>query len=174
MAALRVTMIRRNAGFAFLQGVYIMPPNNFGDSYFMDQECVFCRIVKGELPSCRIYEDEEALAFMDIAPIIKGHSLVIPKAHHNLIMETPPALLCKVVAVVQRVVRAQMEALDADGVNVHQANGRAAGQVVPHLHFHVIPRFLSDGHSWNWKPCKYSDIPEIQALADRIRSRIKG
>lgn len=140
----------------------------------MDQECVFCKIVKGDLPSCKIYEDDDVLAFMDIGPVIKGHSLVIPKAHHNLVADAPPDLLCKVVAVVQRVVRAQMAALDADGVNIHQANGRAAGQVVPHLHFHVIPRFLSDEHSWNWKTRKYSDIPEMQALADRIKSRIKG
>ncbi|NLE66087.1 MAG: HIT family protein [Lentisphaerae bacterium] len=140
----------------------------------MDQECVFCRIVKGDLPSCKIYEDDDVLAFMDIGPVVKGHSLVIPKAHHNAVTDVPPELLCKVVAVAQKVVRAQMAALDADGVNIHQANGRAAGQVVPHLHFHVIPRFLSDEHSWNWKTRKYSDIPEMQALADRIKSRIKG
>lgn len=140
----------------------------------MDQECVFCKIVKGDLPSCKIYEDDDVLAFMDIGPVVKGHSLVIPKAHHNAVTDVPPELLCKVVAVAQKVVRAQMAALDADGVNIHQANGRAAGQVVPHLHFHVIPRFLSDEHSWNWKTRKYSDIPEMQALADRIKSRIKG
>ena len=138
----------------------------------MDQDCVFCKIVAGELPSCKLFEDDETLAFMDIGPIVKGHTLVIPKAHHNPITDIPLPLLCKVVAVVQRIARAQMEALDADGVNIHQANGRAAGQVVSHLHFHVVPRFVSDNHSWNWKTCKYTNISEMQVMADRIKSRI--
>lgn len=138
----------------------------------MGQDCVFCKIVEGKLPSCKLFEDDEVLAFMDIAPLIKGHALVIPKAHHNLIIDTPPTLLCRVIAVAQIIVRAQLETLDADGVNVHQANGRASGQVVPHLHFHVVPRFLTDGHSWNWKTCQYSNIAEMQALADRLQSRI--
>jgi histidine triad (HIT) family protein len=76
------------------------------------------------------------------------------------------------IAVVRRIARAQVEGLGADGVNVHQANGAAAGQVVPHLHFHVVPRFANDGHHWNWTPRPYADLSEAAALAERIRAAL--
>lgn len=135
-------------------------------------DCIFCRIVRGELPSEKLYEDGEVLAFMDIGPIIKGHALVIPKAHYDPLTAMPPDLLGKVMVVVQRIAKAQFSGLRADGVNVHQTNGAAAGQVVPHVHFHVIPRFLSDGHSWNWRAGKYEQRDEMKALADKIRTAL--
>lgn len=134
-----------------------------------DPHCVFCRIVRGELPSEKVFEDDAVLAFMDIAPIIKGHTLVIPKLHFERLFEVPPELLGRVMAVVQRIARAQVEGLGAHGVNIHQTNGACAGQTVPHVHFHVIPRFEGDGHSWNWRAKSYADRSEMAQLAGRLR-----
>lgn len=138
----------------------------------MSGNCVFCKIVEGAIPSTRVYEDSHVLAFMDIGPIVKGHVLVIPKAHHDPLTDLPPALLARVMEVVQRVAAAQTGALKADGVNVHQANGAAAGQVVPHVHFHVIPRFDGDGHRWNWAAGKYAGPAEMQDLAAKLRGAL--
>jgi len=139
----------------------------------MSHDCVFCKIVKGEIPSTRLYEDDDVLAFMDIGPVVKGHALVIPKAHHNPLMNTPPAILQKLITVVQRIAQAQMKGLQADGINISQANGSVAGQVVPHIHFHVIPRFASDGYHGNWIPKQYESPQELQSFADRIRKAIQ-
>ena len=137
-------------------------------------DCVFCRIVRGEIPSVKLYEDSEVVAFMDISPIVKGHALVIPKAHYDPLTAMPPALLGRVMSVVQRVAAAQTAALRADGVNLFQANGAAAGQVVPHVHFHVIPRFNNDGHRWNWTSGRYDRTEDMDAMAARIRAQITG
>ena len=83
-------------------------------------------------------------------------------------------VLARVIAVVRRVAEALPAGLGADGVNIHQANGAAAGQVVPHVHFHVIPRFKHDGHHWNWTPHSYADVSEAAALADRIQAALKS
>lgn len=139
----------------------------------MSDGCIFCRVIRGELPSTKIYEDDDILAFMDIGPIVKGHTLVIPKVHVDPLTAVAPELLAKIMRVVQRVADAQVRGLNADGVNVHQSNGAAAGQVVPHVHFHVIPRFRDDGHRWNWNAGRYSAPAEAQALAERIRSAWK-
>lgn len=133
-------------------------------------DCIFCRIVRGEIPSVKLYEDSEVLAFMDISPIVKGHALVIPKAHYDPLTALPPALLGRVMAAVQRIAAAQTTALMADGVNLFQANGAAAGQVVPHVHVHVIPRFNNDGHRWNWTSGRYDRHEDMDALAARIRA----
>ena len=136
----------------------------------MKTDCIFCGIVAGEIPSTRIFEDEHTLAFLDIGPLVKGHALVIPKTHCDPLTATPPELLAACMLTVQRVARAQTEALGADGINVHQANGAAAGQVVPHLHFHVVPRFRQDGHHWNWHPSLYETPDEMNALGEKLRS----
>lgn len=140
----------------------------------MSADCIFCKIVAGRIPSTKVYEDDAVLAFMDIGPIVKGHVLVIPKAHHDPLTAVPAPLLARVMQVVQKVAAAQMAGLGADGVNLHQANGAAAGQVVPHVHFHVIPRFANDGHRWNWKAGAYSAPAEAAALADRIRGALQA
>lgn len=138
----------------------------------MNQECIFCQIVKGTIPSSKVYEDEEVLAFLDIGPVVKGHTLVIPKSHHNPMMETPAEVLCKVITIAQRIARAQTRGLQADGISLSQANGRAAGQVVPHIHFHVIPRFEADGFHGNWVPRKYDSPAEMNHFATRIRNAL--
>ena len=138
----------------------------------MSDACIFCRIIRGEIPSTRVFEDDEVLAFMDIGPVVRGHTLVIPKAHHDPLTDVPPALLGRVIAVVQRIAAAQLKGLHADGVNIHQSTGAVAGQVVPHVHFHVIPRFRDDGHRWNWTAGRYDSPADAQALAERIRSAL--
>jgi histidine triad (HIT) family protein len=135
----------------------------------MDTDCIFCKIVAGAIPSTRVYENEDVLAFMDIGPVVKGHTLVIPKAHFDPLTATPPEIVHKVMDVVQMIARRQIDGLGAEGVNIHQANGCPAGQVVPHLHIHVIPRYANDGHHWNWKAQSYADAAEMAAYAERMR-----
>lgn len=136
----------------------------------MSEGCIFCRIVKGELPSTKVYEDAEILAFMDIGPIIKGHTLVIPKAHVESFTQAPIGVLSRVMGVAQMVAQAQKKGLQADGANVFVADGTAAGQVVPHLHVHVVPRFKRDGHNWNWAAKKYENMDEMRKLSETIQS----
>ena len=138
----------------------------------MSQDCIFCRIVRGEIPATKVFEDGDTIAFMDIGPVVKGHTLVIPKSHHDLLVNAPVETLQKLIAVVQRIARAQLKGLKADGVSVSQVNGRTAGQVVPHVHFHVIPRFESDGPHANWTPIKYSGPDELRQYAERIRAAL--
>lgn len=139
----------------------------------MSESCIFCRIVKGELPACKVLETSDTLAFMDINPVIKGHALVIPKAHHNPITDVPDALLGKVLASVKQVAAAQLRGLGADGVNVTQANGEIAGQIVPHVHFHVIPRFEKSENPRNWIPGKYGSPDEMESYGSRIRAAVR-
>jgi histidine triad (HIT) family protein len=139
----------------------------------MSADCIFCKIVAGTIPSTKVHEDEDTLAFLDIGPVVKGHTLVIPKKHCDPITGAPPDVLQKLIVVVQKVVRAQIQGLRADGVNVSQANGRVAGQIIPHVHFHVIPRFQNDGRSPNWVPGKYRDQAEMGQFADKIRDGMK-
>lgn len=133
---------------------------------------IFEKIVKREIPAIILYEDDEVLAFMDIGPIIKGHVLVIPKACYDTLTDTPDAVLCKLICVSKQIAAAQMNALGADGVNIMQNNGTAAGQEVPHLHFHVIPRFKDDGHYWNWNAKSYDDPAEMEQRAELIRKKL--
>lgn len=138
----------------------------------MNSDCIFCKIIAGEIPSTKIYEDEDTLAFLDISPIVKGHTLVIPKCHHNPITQTPDDVLAKCICVAKKIAQAQTEALGADGVNLHQANGSAAGQVVPHIHFHVIPRFDSDGHHWNWSGKEYNSMNEMAEMGGKLKAEM--
>jgi len=136
------------------------------------QNCIFCKIIAGQIPSCKVYEDEQTIAFMDIGPIVKGHLLVVPKKHFAHLLETPADVLAGLIVIVRKIAAAQQKALRADGVNIVQSNGRAAGQVVDHIHFHVIPRFVTDGHHWNWKAQKYSDDGEMRGLGDKIKNAL--
>lgn len=131
-------------------------------------DCIFCRIVAGDIPATKVYEDDDTLAFMDIGPIVKGHILVIPKQHYDPIDDTPDDVLARIIKVVKRISMAQKKALGAEGCNVIQNNGACAGQLVEHLHFHVIPRYADDGHKWNWDAKSYNDSDEMGALAKNI------
>jgi len=139
----------------------------------MNTDCIFCKIVRGELPAVKVYEDADTLAFLDIGPVVPGHTLVVPKTHHDPLMQTPPEVLQRLILVVKRIAQAQTAGLGAAGINVSQANGRLAGQIIPHIHFHVIPRFESDGHHWNWAPGKYGSPEEMQDYAQRIATAVR-
>ena len=108
------------------------------------EECIFCKISKGEIPSMKVYEADDALAFLDINPRNKGHTLVIPKRHYETVMEMPDEEVGELFKTVKKIAMAVKEGVEASGVNISQNNGKAAGQVVPHVHFHVIPRFETD------------------------------
>ncbi len=129
---------------------------------------IFEKIIRREIPAAIVYEDDDTLAFIDIGPIIKGHTLVIPKTCYETVIETPDEVLAKLMSISKRIAAAQIKTLGADGVNIIQNNGRAAGQEVPHIHIHVIPRFSDDGHHWNWDAKSYSSSEEMAQLAEKI------
>lgn len=135
---------------------------------------IFEKIVNREIPATIVYEDDDTLAFLDIGPIVKGHTLVVPKTCYNPISDTPDEVLAKLISVAKRIAAAQVGALGADGVNIMQNNGAAAGQEVPHLHFHVIPRFAGDGHHWNWNAKSYDNLDEMQQCAEKIRGGLSA
>ena len=135
-------------------------------------DCVFCKIVKGELPSEKIYEDEKTLAFLDIGPINFGHTLIIPKTHFPNIYETPDAELCAMTAVAKKISQAVRDSLAADGVNIAMNNNHAAGQLVFHSHIHVIPRYTNDGFEL-WRSRKPYKENEAASVAQKIKDSLK-
>ncbi len=134
--------------------------------------CVFCRMVAGEIPVAKVYEDDAVLAFLDIGPISDGHTLVIPKEHCTRIHECNPDVLADVTSRLGRIAEAVMTAVTADGYNVLSNNGPAAGQVVDHLHFHVIPRKTGDGVFTEWPSYRYK-AGQVEKLAAKIRENLK-
>lgn len=138
----------------------------------MLQDCIFCKIVEGEIPSTKVYEDDNVLAFMDINPWEKGHTLVIPKKHFDLITNVPDDILQQIIVVAKKVAVAQVKGLNAIGVNVAQANGKAAGQEVPHVHFHIIPR-CSEVDKPSWKPTKYESFDQMNDIANLIEKAME-
>ena len=133
--------------------------------------CVFCKMVAGEIPVAKIYEDEAVLAFLDIGPVSDGHTLVIPKEHFTKVHECTPEVLAGVGACLGRIAGAVGRAMEADGYNVLCNNGRAANQVVEHLHFHIIPRRMGDGVFTQWPAYKY-EKGRIEELATKIREKL--
>jgi histidine triad (HIT) family protein len=129
-----------------------------------DPNNIFAKILRGELPCYKIYEDDRAFVFLDIMPRAPGHTLVLPKAPARNILDVPPEDLAHVIKVAQKVAQAAMKAFDADGVTVQQFNESAGGQVVFHLHVHVIPR--KDGVAMK-PPASEKEKPE--ALAEHAR-----
>lgn len=107
--------------------------------------CIFCSIVKGDIPARVIYEDDKFLAFMDAFPRAVGHTLVIPKEHFETFDELPEELACEMMSVIHKVVK-KLENLDMDGFNLLNNNKKISGQEVPHVHFHIIPRYENEGY----------------------------
>ncbi len=132
-------------------------------------DCIFCKITAGQIPAVKVYEDSDVLAFLDIGPISDGHTLVIPKQHCESLHECPPELLNQLVSHLGKIAKAVQAAVDSDGYNLLCNNGRAAGQLVNHLHFHIIPRNTGDGVFRRWPSYKY---PE--GKAEKIAAKIKG
>jgi histidine triad (HIT) family protein len=109
------------------------------------EDCIFCKIISKEIPSSVIYEDDEVISFLNLHPVSKGHSLVVPKQHSSDFLSTEPAVLAQSVQHVQKIAQAIIKATGAAGFNLTVNNGPAAGQEIFHLHFHIIPRYANDG-----------------------------
>jgi histidine triad (HIT) family protein len=127
------------------------------------KDCIFCKIVRGEIPCSKIHENKDFLAFLDIHPINKGHTLVIPKHHCKNLLDFPKSEETDLVEFTKKVAAAIVKGTGADGFNLGMNNGAAAGQVVMHAHLHVIPRFNDDGlHSWPHKEFAEGEMQEYQ------------
>ena len=135
-----------------------------------DPDCIFCKIVAGELPARIVDEDERTIAFMDIAPATRGHALVIPRAHSIDLLDVGPEDLGAVALAAQRLAGRAKERLGADGVNLLNSCGRAAWQTVFHFHVHVIPRYDGDPLRLPWVPSE-GDQAEIEAAAQELSGR---
>lgn len=135
------------------------------------QSCIFCKIVKGEIPAVKVYEDEKVLAFMDINPINDGHTLVIPKKHAENIFEISPEDLSEVISVAHKIARAIKNSLNPEGLTVVQLNGRVAGQMVPHFHVHLIPRKEDDPLKISWMMIP-GDMGKIRTAAEKIKNNL--
>ncbi|MGB9738830.1 MAG: HIT family protein [Chloroflexus aggregans] len=128
---------------------------------------VFTRIVRGEIPAFKLYEDELTLAFLDINPAARGHTLVIAKPELPGLLDLPPELVTATALTTQRVARAIVAALKPDGFNIIQNNGSAAGQVVFHFHIHIIPRWEGDRSVKLWRPGT-ATADDLRVVADEI------
>ncbi len=134
-------------------------------------DCLFCKIVAGKIPATKIYEDEVVLAFLDIGPISDGHTLVIPKQHFEKLHEYPAELLGQICSHLGKIAGAVTAAMNSDGYNILCNNGRAAGQLVRHMHFHIIPRMAGDGVFNRWPSYKYEE-GKAEAIAGEIRRNL--
>lgn len=137
----------------------------------IDESCIFCKIVAGQLPCFKLLEDETTIAFMDINPVNPGHALAVAKGHWPTIDVIPPQVLAAVATMAQRVAKAAMTTLEPSGVNLLQSNGVGAGQSVPHLHVHILPRFPGDEVRLNWT-YKPGDRAEIEAICNKLKAAL--
>jgi len=134
-------------------------------------ECVFCRIIAGQIPAARLLETAKAVAILDVNPVNRGHALIMPKRHAQSLLELMQDELHSCMSMVQRVARAVTEVTQCPGFNVLQNNHECAGQVVAHVHFHVIPRKPDDGFVLGWRQGSYRE-GEIERLGKQIHARL--
>ena len=134
-----------------------------------DDQNIFARILRGELPAIKIYEDDQVLAFMDIMPQAEGHALVIPKTPAVTLLDLPADAAAYTIQIVQKIARAIETALDAKGIVLMQLSGEAAGQTVPHVHFHLIPSSI---HQLGRHAAQMGDQEKIKALAEKIKAAL--
>ncbi|MCO8089243.1 MULTISPECIES: HIT family protein [Acinetobacter] len=134
-----------------------------------DDQNIFARILRGELPAIKVYEDEQVLAFMDIMPQADGHTLVIPKSPAVTLLDLDPQVAAYTIQVVQKVAKAMEKALGLDGIVLMQLSGAAAGQTVPHVHFHLIPTSV---HQLGKHAAQMGDQEKIMQLAEKIKAAL--
>jgi histidine triad (HIT) family protein len=135
-------------------------------------DCLFCKIASKTIPAEIVYEDDEVLAFLDINPVNPGHVLVMPKQHCLDFMDMPDSMCLPLAKTIQKIMHVQTNELGYEGVNLFQNNRPAAGQVIPHLHFHVIPRKINDGYV-HWHGQEYGN-GEREIMGARIRESLKN
>lgn len=133
--------------------------------------CVFCNIISGDIPSTVIYEDNDFKAIMDISPASKGHVIILTKKHFENLFQLEDNEAEKILVIARKIATAMKEELNCDGINFLQNNGKAAGQSVFHIHFHLIPRYEDDKVNISWTPGKYND-GQAAELAEKISKRI--
>ena len=129
-------------------------------------DCIFCKIIAGEIPAEKVYEDDKILAFLDINPVTSGHTLIIPKEHHQMMVDTPDELLCYCFAKTKELMIKIKESMGADFVTVS-----VVGLDVPHFHIHLVPRKFSDNLANFWPTTKYAE-GEMQKVAEKIKETI--
>ena len=130
-----------------------------------DENCIFCKITNGEIPSTTVYEDDDFRVILDLSPASKGHALILPKEHYANLYELPDEAASKVLIVAKNVVAKMTKALGCDGYNLVQNNGEAAGQTVFHFHMHLIPRYKEDQVGLGWKMGELTDADREDILA---------
>ncbi len=126
--------------------------------------CIFCKIAKGEIPSKTLYEDENFRVILDLGPATKGHALILPKAHYQNLFELPEDIAASAMVLAKKMGSRMMEKLHADGFNLVQNNNEVAGQTVMHFHLHLIPRYEGDGQKILWEPKTVSDEDLVQTM----------
>ncbi|MDY3729716.1 MAG: HIT family protein [Candidatus Choladocola sp.] len=130
----------------------------------MSENCIFCKIANGEIPSATLYEDEDFRVILDLGPASKGHALILPKEHAANIFELPDDLAAKAIVLAKKIATTLKEGLHADGVNIVQNNGEVAGQTVFHFHMHIIPRYKGDTVNMTWKPGELTEDAKEEIL----------
>ena len=136
--------------------------------------CVFCSIIKGHSQVAEIYEDVNFLVLMDKYPINVGHTLIIPRIHYDNLLLMPPKDVGRLYSLVPLIAKAVVSAVKADGFNVGQNNGKAANQIVPHVHVHIVPRFNDDSPNGKWPVRRVGSYEELLNVAEKIRSCLKS
>ena len=134
-------------------------------------DCVFCKIISGDLPVQKVYEGEKVIAFLDIKPIAWGHVLVVPRDHHATFLDLPKDLVRELALESKKVAAAAVKAARADGFNLLMNNDRCAGQAIPHAHFHIVPRKPKDSIKFNWVTTD-SEAGELELIASAIRGEL--
>ena len=130
-------------------------------------DCIFCKIANGEIPSKTLYEDERFRVILDLGPAARGHALVRPREHASDLYELPEETASQVLVLAKKIAVRMADKLHCDGLNLIQNNGEAAGQTVPHFHLHMIPRYLKDGQKIGWVPGKPTQ-EELEAVRKQI------
>lgn len=131
-------------------------------------DCIFCKLANGQIPTNTVYEDEDFRAILDMGPATKGHTLIIPKEHADNLYELPDDTVGKAMKLAKKLGERMVERLEADGLNIVQNNGETAGQTVMHFHIHVIPRYKDDGQKIGWKPGSPSK-EELESLCNKLK-----
>lgn len=134
----------------------------------IDSNCIFCKLANGEIPTNSIYEDDRFNVILDNGPATKGHCLILPKDHYANLFELPEDTAMEAMKLAKKLSKTLMEKLSADGLNLVQNNGAAAGQTVNHFHLHIIPRYENDGQHILWNPTEPS-AEELKALCQELK-----
>jgi histidine triad (HIT) family protein len=136
-----------------------------------DPHCIFCKIIQGQIPSAKVVETSQAVAFLDIHPVNRGHTLLLPRAHHLGLADLPEEIAAHLGSLLPRLCRAVSSATGAIGLNIVMNNGRVAGQTIDHVHWHIIPRFKDDPVNWAWPQGEYAG-DELSQMRFRIEREL--